>query len=226
MTRISVFFLLVIGPVMAICLAILGVMTVQTNLLGYFLIFLGILYPLGLFIIIVKQKRKYWIAPPAEIIKKEESGDRSFWAISFGMIAAFYLPPLEFLNFGFKFEHARWVQVLGFCILLLGALLFVWVRRALGTSYSGHISTVDEQTLVQHGPYRLIRHPGYAAYLLIAIGISVGFTSWAGLVSIVLLLIPGLIYRISVEEKVLISHFGEQYTRYQQRTRRLLPWVW
>ena len=226
MTRISVFFLLVLGPVLAVLLAILGILTFRNNLLGYFLLFLGVLYPLGLLLINLKHKNKYWISPPSEKIEKEESGDRSFWAISFGMIAAFYIPPLEFLYFGIKLTHTLWVQVVGFCILLFGAVLFIRVRRALGTSYSGHISTVEEQPLVQHGPYRLIRHPGYAAYLLIALGISVGYMSLTGLLSIGLLLIPGLVYRIIVEERVLVSHFGEQYKQYQRQTKRLIPRVW
>lgn len=226
MNHFVIIFLLVITPILAIALAVLGVMTVQTNLIGWFLIFVGILYPLGLIVVYFIRKRKFWVAPPADKTKNEETGDRSFWLVSLGMIASFYFPPLEFLYFGIPSLRNQWVQILGLIILMSGVTLFIWARRTLGTAYSGHISTVEGQKLVQNGPYSVIRHPGYASYLLICTGICIGYTSLAGLISIGLLLIPGLVYRIRVEEKILASHFGYQYTLYQYRTSRFIPWVW
>lgn len=174
----------------------------------------------------VVRKRKFWIAPPAQITRNEETGDRSFWFVNLGMIASFFLPPLEYLFFGFKLLRTQWVQTVGIVFIICGVVLFIWARRTLGTSYSGHISVTDGQKLVQNGPYNVVRHPGYAAYLLIAIGIAVGYSSLVGLISILLLLMPGLFFRIKVEEKVLASYFGDAYKRYQQRTTRLIPLVW
>jgi len=226
MRQNSIFFLLVIGPVLAIALGVLGLLTVCTNILGWFLMFIGILYPSGLLIISIKHKRKYWIAPPVGEIVKEETGDQTFWVISLAMMIAFFLPPLEFLYFEIPLFKNQWVQFIGLIFLIIGASLFVWVRRTIGTSFSGHIATVEGQPLVQNGPYKLIRHPGYAAYLLISIGISAGYSSLAGTLSIIFLLIPALVMRIRVEEEVLVSHFGEQYKQYKSRTNRLIPWVW
>jgi protein-S-isoprenylcysteine O-methyltransferase Ste14 len=76
------------------------------------------------------------------------------------------------------------------------------------------------------GPYHFIRHPGYAGYLLLCLGLGVGFNSYLGLAAGVILLLPGLIYRMYVEEELLINQFGDEYRAYAVRTKRLIPGVW
>jgi protein-S-isoprenylcysteine O-methyltransferase Ste14 len=82
------------------------------------------------------------------------------------------------------------------------------------------------QELVQRGPYRIIRHPAYAGYLLMAFGISLGYSSIVGLIAIPVLLLPGLVYRMELEEKFLAGYFGETYHQYFRITKRLLPGIW
>jgi protein-S-isoprenylcysteine O-methyltransferase Ste14 len=41
-----------------------------------------------------------------------------------------------------------------------------WSMRTLGASYSRTLRTGEAQPLVDEGPYRLVRHPGYAGSLL------------------------------------------------------------
>jgi protein-S-isoprenylcysteine O-methyltransferase Ste14 len=72
----------------------------------------------------------------------------------------------------------------------------------------------------------LIRHPAYAGYLLMALGISLGYASLVGLISVLILLVPSLIYRVNVEEKLLTLHFGAAYRQYMRRTKRLIPGIW
>ncbi len=40
------------------------------------------------------------------------------------------------------------------------------------------------------------------------------------------MLVPGFIYRIKAEEKLLIDEFGNEYRRYARRTMRLLPRIY
>ena len=40
------------------------------------------------------------------------------------------------------------------------------------------------------------------------------------------LLLPGLVYRMGVEEKLLVDEYGDDYRAYAQKTRRLIPGVW
>jgi len=79
---------------------------------------------------------------------------------------------------------------------------------------------------VQSGPYRIIRHPAYAGYLLMALGISLGYTSLAGCASSLFFLLPAVIYRIRLEDRFLVEHFGAQFDQYARRTKRLIPGIW
>lgn len=226
MNRTAIFFLLVIAPVLAIVLALLGVETIPTNPLGWFLLLLGVAYPVGVGFVYWIRKQPFWESTTGGTVVKEESDDRSYWLIVFGMLAAFYLPPVEYLYFLPVLAPASGIKITGLILVIFGVGLFVWARRSLRKNYSGHISVTTKQQLVQSGPYRFIRHPAYGGYLLMALGLSVGYSSWSGLAAAVLLLLPGLIYRIRVEEKLLNAHFGELYRSYSSHTARLIPGIW
>lgn len=154
---------------------------------------------------------------------KEEDKDASFWWIAAGMIAAFFLPPLEYLLLPAVLPRQNWMEAVGLILILLGAGLFIWARRMLGKFYSGHVSVVEGQPLVQSGPYRFIRHPAYMGYLLMALGIAWGYSSLAGFIVTLSLLLPSTIYRSSVEDKLLSEHFGEQWKEYGQRVPAFIP---
>jgi protein-S-isoprenylcysteine O-methyltransferase Ste14 len=226
MNRTAIFFLLVIAPVFAIVLALLGVESIPANPLGWFLLLVGVSYPVGVVIVVWIRKRPFWESGSGGSVVKEERNDRSYWILVLGMLVVFYLSPLEYLFVPAIIPRASGFILAGLLLVIAGAALFVWARRSLRQAYSGHISVTTQQPLVQRGPYRLIRHPAYAGYLLMAAGLGVGYSSLSGLAAGFLLLLPGLIYRIGVEEKVLLAHFGEQYRLYASHTTRLIPGIW
>lgn len=156
----------------------------------------------------------------------EERGDRSFWFITLGMCAVFYASPLEYLYLPVLLPRSAWLSSIGTVFVVMGVLLFIWARRTLRKEYSGHLSVSTGHILVQDGPYALIRHPAYAGFLSMALGISLGYSSLVGFTSALALLLPGLVYRMNVEEKLLIEHFGESYRRYTRAVKRLIPGVW
>ena len=100
------------------------------------------------------------------------------------------------------------------------------VDAHLRGQFSGHVQIQEEHRLVTHGPYHFIRHPGYLGYLLLTLGIAAGYASLIALAAIVLLLVPGLRYRMSVEESLLLAEFGDEYRAYAKRTLRWIPGVW
>ena len=132
----------------------------------------------------------------------------------------------EYLYLGGILPYFKWMQVIGLVMIFLSLVLFGWARLSLKDMYSGRLQVKLGHTLVRHGPYRMIRHPAYAAYIIMSLGIAIGYSSLIGLLSVPLLLIPGLIYRIIVEEKILAAEFGEQYNHYAERTSRLFPGIW
>jgi len=112
---------------------------------------------------------------------------------------------------------------LGVVIGGLGLGLRAWAMRTLGAAYTRTLRTEADQALMTSGPYRWIRHPGYAASIAVWVGAALAFHSWvaAGLVAILLGLAYG--YRIRSEERMLAATFGAAYEAYARRTARLIP---
>lgn len=225
MSRTLTFFLVVGTLGLAILLTILGVVTLP-NLMGGFLLISGAVYFVGVVIVYWFRRIEFWKPSAKGEILGEEGNDRSFWLIAVGMIAAFYLSPLEYLLFETLLPRTFGAQILGLFCVIFGSALFIWARRTLGQFYAGHVSVIEGQQVMQSGPYHFIRHPAYAGYLLIALGIAFGYSSLIGLVAILAVLLPSLLYRMNAEEKLLFKHFGESYRRYAARTKRLIPGLW
>ena len=114
----------------------------------------------------------------------------------------------------------RWA---GCILLFVGLGLRAWSMAILGTRYSRSLQVMQRQELVTAGPYRLIRHPGYAGSLLVWIGYALGAGSLAAVILVSLVLGGAYLYRITAEERMLRANLGAPYQMYQQRTWRLIP---
>jgi len=226
MSRPATIFLLIVAPGLAILLVFLGIETLHTNPLGWFLILIGIVYTVGILIDGYVRKDEFWESKQSGDYFQEERGDWSFWPIALGIMVVFFISPVEYLYFPTFQLHTLWTEAISVGLVILGSILFVWARRTLGRHYSGHVSVKKEQELVHSGPYRIIRHPAYAGYLFMALGLALGYSSLLGFVSTLLILLPATVYRIHVEDKMLAEHFGTQFDQYARRTKRLLPGIW
>lgn len=115
-----------------------------------------------------------------------------------------------------------WLRWLGVGFLAGGLALFVWTHQTLGRNWSGVLEIYDSHTLVTDGPYRLVRHPMYTAFLLCGIGILLTSAN-AILGSNLVIVAVMLVVRIPAEERMLTEHFGEAYREIMSSTGRLLP---
>jgi len=115
--------------------------------------------------------------------------------------------------------------VLGMALLIAGAVLRRLCFNALGKSFTGTVIVARDQTIVQHGPYRFIRHPSYTAAFLMFIGIGLALCSWISLA--ILFFAHCYLYgrRVAVEERALLDTLGAPYREYMLRTRRFIPFV-
>jgi len=118
-----------------------------------------------------------------------------------------------------------WVYYPGILLMVLGIVLRQWSMAALGSFFSGTVGVQQGQKVVDTGPYRLVRHPSYTGGLLIFAGMGLALQSWGAILLIVLIFGLAFGYRIYVEEKVLVSEFGEEYVEYAKRTKRLIPYI-
>jgi protein-S-isoprenylcysteine O-methyltransferase Ste14 len=98
--------------------------------------------------------------------------------------------------------------------------------RSLGGFYSRTLH-VDggRQIVVESGPYRLIRHPGYAGSLLVWIGFALTSGSPPVVAAVAGLLGRAYQQRIKTEE-ALLSRRLPGYTDYRARTKKLIPYIW
>jgi protein-S-isoprenylcysteine O-methyltransferase Ste14 len=214
------YFLILVAPVLAIILACLGLETINSNWFGWVLLLFGIGYVIGGLVY-------YWRSKGSmKKILGEEKDDRSFWLILPGFLAVFFCSPLEYLFLPGLLPRPVWMQIIGLAFFLSSLALRYWARRVIREMYTGHVQIQAGHRLVQEGPYRYIRHPGYSGFLLMSLGIAIGYSSLIGLASIFILLLPGLAYRMKVEEKLLEQHFGDAYRHYARKTKRLVPLIW
>ncbi len=119
----------------------------------------------------------------------------------------------------------RGAAPVGLGLQVTGLILRVWSMRRLGASYSRTLRTTEAQGVVDDGPYRLIRHPGYAGSLLTWTGFALTSRSVPVLIAVTGLLSQAYAHRIRVEEALLRRELPG-YVDYGGRTKKLLPFVW
>ena len=118
-------------------------------------------------------------------------------------------------------EHPAWGLSAGLLLQLVGACLAVTCILSLGRSFG--FAAADRGVVVR-GPYTVVRHPMYAAYLLLGSGyllqsISIGN---AVVLAIATLCNGG---RALAEERLLGAN--PDYLRYSQQVRRrMIPGLW
>jgi protein-S-isoprenylcysteine O-methyltransferase Ste14 len=119
-----------------------------------------------------------------------------------------------------------WVAWLGVALMVAGIALRVWANRVLGAYYTRTLRIQSGQSVVRAGPYRLIRHPGYAGALLMWLGAILATRNWITLVVVGVSVAGVYLYRISTEERMLATVVGSDYQAYMADTKRVIPWVW
>ena len=118
------------------------------------------------------------------------------------------------------------LQITAFVITALGYSLGTWatlVNRFFSAVV--RIQRDREHTVVTSGPYRLIRHPGYAGALVTSLAIPLLLGSLWALIPAALVVCL-LILRTALEDRTLQEKL-DGYREYAGRVRyRLLPGVW
>jgi protein-S-isoprenylcysteine O-methyltransferase Ste14 len=111
----------------------------------------------------------------------------------------------------------------GAALIVAGTSLFVAGLLTLGPNLTPLPHPKPNATLIQTGPYRLVRHPIYAGGLLLAYGWALMVQGWLTLVYATILLIF-LDIKSTHEERWLAARFPD-YPDYQRRVRKLIPFI-
>jgi protein-S-isoprenylcysteine O-methyltransferase Ste14 len=134
------------------------------------------------------------------------------------------------LTIGFNTANYQEWNKLNNVIALLGLSTFIvgiiirWISIIqLAKEFTVNVAILSNHKLKTDGMYKHIRHPSYSGLLLICFGISIALNS---IISIFVIIIPislALLYRIKIEENILINEFGEVYKNYIIKTHKIIP---
>lgn len=126
----------------------------------------------------------------------------------------------------FKLIFPAAVFVSGTVLLLAGTMLNVWTALLLtlrGLIGLPEISPEVEGRLMTRGPFSIVRHPTYLSHTLMLFGIflisgviAAGVLTFLDLVLINIVIIP-------LEERELLSRFGDDYKKYKEKVPGFFP---
>ncbi len=143
----------------------------------------------------------------------------------FGLFVSVLVAGLDHRN-GWSAEVTTGVQWVAALLVAAGYLLSSWAFLSNRFfSAMARIQTERNHTVVESGPYRFVRHPGYAGGLL-------SYLAFPFMLGTLLALIPAvltgvaLILRTALEDRMLQKGL-HGYAEYARRVRsRLIPGVW
>jgi protein-S-isoprenylcysteine O-methyltransferase Ste14 len=112
--------------------------------------------------------------------------------------------------------------------IMLGAasVALLWAAlRHLGLEWRIKAVVTPRHRLVTTGPYRLVRHPVFAAMLLLLVSTGLLFAPWWALLLALAVYLCGTEIRVRAEDGLLARRFGERFARYRESVPAYLPFL-
>lgn len=129
-------------------------------------------------------------------------------------------------RFGWSPEFPLWLMVLGFLLISLGYAFAAWalIENRFFSSVV-RIQVERGHVVCDSGPYRMVRHPGYAGNMLALPGMALALNSLWTLVPAAVALVIAVI-RTALEDRTLQDELPG-YRDYARRVRyRLIPGIY
>jgi protein-S-isoprenylcysteine O-methyltransferase Ste14 len=129
-------------------------------------------------------------------------------------------------RYGWSPAFPLWLNIIGFILIAVGYAFGVWafIENRFFSSVV-RIQTERGHVVCDTGPYRIVRHPGYAGNILPLLGIVLALGSvWTVIPAVVALVIA--IVRTALEDRTLQEELPG-YREYAHRVRyRLFPGIY
>ena len=116
------------------------------------------------------------------------------------------------------------VSIGGGILLAAGVLLLAVAIFRLGTNLTAVLYPKEQGTLIETGPYRLVRHPMYCGGILISLGWAFLVHGWLTLGYAIMILV--FFYVKSRREEEWLKAKFPGYREYQKRVRKLIPFIY
>ncbi len=167
-------------------------------------------------------RQRQWRTSP------RSAGQRSywpaFWAGAAVVVAVFFLAPRVVPAATITHPAAGFAA--GLVLMAAGIALRLWSFQTLGRYFTFSVRVSPDQPVVTSGPYRLVRHPGYAGGILATFGIGIIWGNWISLAALCLFTVAMIIWRVRTEERALLAALDDRYRRYAATRKRLIPLIW
>lgn len=118
-----------------------------------------------------------------------------------------------------------WQHSIGLTLFVAGLTIMIVSQVTLWRNYSGFVVIKKGHQLITHGMYRFTRNPIYLGVLIVCAGLAVYAASVYGMLA-VLAMVPIILFRITLEERMLAEHFGDEYEAYRNSAKRLIPFLY
>jgi protein-S-isoprenylcysteine O-methyltransferase Ste14 len=114
----------------------------------------------------------------------------------------------------------------GVALIALGLWLLHRSHVDLGRNWSNTLEIRERHALVVQGVYRRVRHPMYLAFLLYGVGQALAMPNLVAGPAFAVTFGLLVAFRIRAEERMMVETFGDAYSTYAARTKRLVPGFW
>jgi protein-S-isoprenylcysteine O-methyltransferase Ste14 len=171
----------------------------------------------------IKEDMIYFAAPALIVftiglvfcaIAGARAGLTNFWGIVWGLIKQ----PRDLFTFPMH-------SIMGLATIMIGFIIMLVGQITLYRNYSSTVVIREDHQLITHGIYRFARNPVYLGLIMVVIGFPVFVASLYGFVTM-LVLIPIILNRIRLEEKLLTEEFQDAYQSYKETTKKLIPFIY
>lgn len=155
--------------------------------------------------------------------KEQEKAQRQVVALSALMfIAGFLLAGFD-QRYGWS-EMPAWVVAIAAVVMVCGYGLYAEVMRE-NAYLSRTVEVQENQKVISTGLYGIVRHPMYAATLVLYLAMPIVLGSWVALIPF--LAYPFIIARRIRNEEQVLEEGLTGYCEYEQQVRyRLIPFIW
>ncbi len=130
-----------------------------------------------------------------------------------------WTPLLDFADYSMP----QWLRFLGVACEIAAVWLFWRSHIDLGRQWSISLELREEHKLVEHGVYRRIRHPMYAAIWLWGFAQLLLIPNWLVGPAVLFAFFWMYLLRTPREERMMLEQFGVAYADYMNRTGRIVP---
>jgi protein-S-isoprenylcysteine O-methyltransferase Ste14 len=156
-----------------------------------------------------------------------EKDAKSLQVILFGLNIAFFAAFLLAFTPLYQIVRNRVpVFFFGVALMIGGSLLRRHCFRILGESFTGDVRASADQQVITRGAYSLVRHPSYTAAIILNSGLALALGSWLSLAVLFIISLIVYSYRISVEERALLTTIGDPYRQFMNTRKRLIPFIY